>query len=407
MPRPSAEGRRAAAPAGVAGGRGAPPPSLDILVVNWLDRENPQAGGAEAHLHEVFGRLVAWGHRVTLLCSGFPGAPERARLDGIEVHRTGGRYSFALAARRYFRRHLAERLFDVIVEDLNKVPLFVPRWTDRPVVLLVHHLFGTTAFQEASLPLATATWMLERPVPRAFRNLPVIAVSGSTRDDLVGRGMDPARIAVVPNGIDLNTYAPDPMATRFDEPTVLYLGRVKRYKRVDLPIRAIALLRDRGVPARLVIAGRGDHVEALQTLTRALGLGGDRVRFEGFVDDPRKIELFRRAWVHVLTSPKEGWGIANLEAAGCGTATVASDSPGLRDSVADGRTGYLVPHGDVPRLAARMEEILTRPALRDGMGAEARAFAQGFSWDASARGVLEVLRRHVVASGASGLESHP
>jgi glycosyltransferase involved in cell wall biosynthesis len=60
----------------------------------------------------------------------------------------------------------------------------------------------------------------------------------------------------------------------------------------------------------------------------------------------------------VLTSPKEGWGISNLEAAACGTATVASDSPGLRDSVRHGETGYLVPHGDVDALAARLADIL-------------------------------------------------
>ena len=258
---------------------------MDILVVNWLDRENPQAGGAETHLHEVFGGLVRWGHRVTLLCSGFPGASARAELDGIEVHRVGGRYSFALRARRYFRRQLAHRPFDVIVEDLNKVPLFTPRWTDRPVVLVVHHLFGATAFLEARLPVATATWLLERPVPRVFRGVPVIAVSGSTRDDLTARGVDPASISVVPNGIDLEAFRPDPTVPRYAEPTALYLGRVKRYKRVDLPVRAVALLRDRGVPARLMIAGRGDHVEKLERLAARLGLEEDRIRFLGFVDD--------------------------------------------------------------------------------------------------------------------------
>jgi glycosyltransferase involved in cell wall biosynthesis len=379
---------------------------MDILVVNWLDRENLQSGGAETHLHEVFGRLVGWGHRVTLLCSGFPGAAARTELDGIEVHRVGGRYSFVLQARRYFKRRLARRPFDVIVEDLNKVPLFTPRWSDLPVVLLAHHLFGATAFMEARLPLATATWLLERPIPRVFRGVPVIAVSGSTKDDLTARGLDPASISVVPNGIDLEAFRPDPTVPRYAEPTALYLGRMKRYKRVDIPVRAIALLRDRGVSARLLIVGQGDQVDELERLSAQLGLGEDRVRFLGFVDDREKIELFRRSWIHVLTSPKEGWGIANMEAAGCGTPTVASNSPGLRDSVLDGRTGFVVPHGDVAALADRMEALLTRPELRDEMGARARSFASGFSWDESARGVLEVLRGEVVGVSGFGLESN-
>ncbi len=365
-------------------------------MVNWQDRENPQSGGAETHLHQVFGRIAAAGHEVVVLCSGFPGAEPITHLDGMEVHRTGGRYTFALRARPYFRRHLAARGFDVVVEDLNKVPVFTPFWSSTPVVLLVHHLFGATAFQEASLPVAAMTWLLERPVPRAFHDLPVIAVSRSTEADLVERGMDPARITVVPNGIDTERYTPG--KDRFPEPTFLFLGRVKKYKRVDLPILALARLIERGVDARFVVAGKGDNLDELRHLAERLGVAG-RVRFAGFVDEDEKLDLFRRAWAHVLTSPKEGWGIANLEAAACGTPTVASDAPGLRDSVLDGQTGWLVPHGDVDALAERLGALLTDPALRDGMGRRARSFAEGFSWDASARRVLEVLRARVVATG--------
>ncbi|MBW3533803.1 MAG: glycosyltransferase family 4 protein [Gemmatimonadetes bacterium] len=368
---------------------------LRILVVNWLDRENPQAGGAEAHLHEVFGRMAGWGHEVSILCSGFPGSAPRTRLDGMDVHRAGGRHSFAFRARRYFRRHLADAGFDVVVEDLNKIPLFTPTWGGPPTVLLVHHLFGSTAFHEASVPVAALTWLLERPVPRVFRGSPVIAVSRSTAEDLEERGVERSRIAVIPNGVDTAHYTPG--EERFEVPTLLYLGRLKKYKRVDLPILAMARLRERRVDGRLVIAGKGDHRPDLERLVHRLGLGG-RVSFRGFVEEDEKLELFRRSWIHVLTSPKEGWGIANLEAAACGTATVASDAPGLRDSVVDGETGFLVPHGDVDLLADRIETLLTDPAARDAMGRRARAFAEGFSWDTAARRVLEVLRTRVVAA---------
>lgn len=367
---------------------------LRVLVVNWQDRENPQAGGAEEHLHQTFGRLARRGHEVTLLVSGWPGAPSRVRLDGMDVHRTGGRHTFSMAAPWTYRRRLGDRLFDVVVEDLNKVPLFTPAWTTRPVVLLVHHLFGATAFQEASLPVAAATWLLERPVPRAFRDRAVVAVSESTRRDLVSRGMDARRIDVVPNGIDLDTYTPEPAVERFPEPTLLYLGRLKRYKRVDLVLRAVAALAGRGVPVRLLVGGKGDHLRELRALAEELGIA-DRVDFLGFVSEERKLELFRRSWLHVLTSPKEGWGITNLEAAACGTPTVASDAPGLRDSVVDGRTGFLVPHGDVEALANRIGTLLADPAMRARMGREACAFAARFSWDASALAMESVLLRVV------------
>jgi glycosyltransferase involved in cell wall biosynthesis len=271
------------------------------------------------------------------------------------------------------------------------VTLFTPRWSKIPVVLLVHHLFGGIAFQEASLPVAALTWVLELPVPREFRGVPVIAVSRSTADDLVRRGFDRSLIRVIPNAVDVRTLTPDPAGARFPDPTVLYLGRLKRYKSVDLVIDAVATIRAEGVPVKLLIAGKGDRQAKLEAHVRRLHLE-DSVRFLGFVPEDEKVELLSRSWVHVLASPKEGWGIANLEAAACGTPTVASDSPGLRDSVLDGRSGFLVPHGDVPALAARIRELLEDPVKRDRMGREARAFAETFSWDSSAEQVLEVLR---------------
>lgn len=356
---------------------------MNILVLNWQDRLNPQAGGAETHLHEIFGRLAERGHRVSLLVSGWDGAEPRATVDRMEVHRTGGRYTFNIAAPVYYRRRFRQREFDVVVEDLNKVPLLTPLWAKHPLALLVHHLFGATAFEEASAPVAAITWLLERPLGRVYRNIPTMAVSRSTARDLGERGLPEDDIAVIPNGVDLSHCTPGAPGDRFETPTLLYLGRLKRYKRVDLPIRALAALRDRGLEVRMAVAGTGDHAGALRALVAELGLEA-AVRFAGFVSEEEKLELFRRAWVHVLTSPKEGWGITNLEAAACGTPTVASDSPGLRDSVLDGETGFLVPHGDVGALAERIRTLIEDETLRERMGVKAREFAERFTWSRAA-----------------------
>jgi glycosyltransferase involved in cell wall biosynthesis len=365
---------------------------LRLVVANWQDRENPQAGGAEIHLHEVFGRLAVRGHRVTAVTSGWPGAAPGTELDGIRVIRTGGRHSYLLAAPPVVRRVAREERAHLLVEDLNKVPLFSPQWSPVPVLLLVHHLFGRVAFQEAPFPLALATWLLERPIPSAYRRVPAVAVSESTRQDLVRRGLREDRIEVIHNGVDSRALTPDPGGARFPEPTLLYLGRLKRYKRVDLVLQAVAHLRDRGHPARLLVGGKGDHRGVLEALRDRLELR-DRVRFLGFVSEEEKLELLRRSWVHVLTSPREGWGISNLDAAACGTPTVASDSPGLRDSVIPDRTGLLVPHGDVAALADTLERMLQDGPLRRRLGEGARAWAESLSWDRVTDRWEEVLRR--------------
>jgi len=351
-----------------------------ILLVNWQDRENPQAGGAEIHLHEIFGRLAARGHAVTLLCSGWRGCAPRAVLDGIDVHRVGTRYTFQFFAHGYYRRVLAPLDADVLVEDINKVPLYTPRWGARRTMALVPHLFGTTAFQEVSLPMAAMVWTLERPLVRAYRGLPFEAISDSTAGDLAARGVPRDAIRVIYPGIDSVTYTPAP-AQRAAAPLFVYLGRLKRYKRVDLIIRAFAALAHPG--ARLAIAGTGGHRPALEALVRSLDLG-ERVRFLGFVTDAEKLRLLREAWALVFTSPKEGWGITNFEAAACATPVVASDSPGLRESVRDGVTGFLVPHGDVPALAAALARLAGDPALVRRLGTGGRAFAERFTWERAA-----------------------
>jgi glycosyltransferase involved in cell wall biosynthesis len=353
-----------------------------ICAVNWQDIENPLGGGAETHLHEILERLAAWGHEVVLLCGGWPGCPPRATRNGVEIHRVGTRQTFALHARRYWERHLAARRFDVLYEDINKMPLFTTRWSGpQRVVVVVPHLFGGAAFQELNPVLASVVWLSERPIPWLYRDVPFQAISESTADDLVARGICRDRVVAIPPGVSFDHYTPD-ASVRAAAPVFSYLGRLKKYKGVDLVIRAFA--RVRRTDATLEIAGAGDYRPRLEALAASLDLGS-RVRFLGFVSEAEKLALLRRSWAVALASPKEGWGLTNVEAEACGTPVVASDSPGIRESVKNGETGFLVPHGDVAALAAAMDRLAGSPALVAQMGARARAFAETFTWDRCAR----------------------
>jgi glycosyltransferase involved in cell wall biosynthesis len=372
--------------------------------VNWQDRENPLAGGAEIHLHEIFGRLASRGHEVTLFCGGWDGAPPRATLDGIEVVRIGTRYTFPLRARAHFRRALAHRPFDLLVEDVNKIPLGTPRWNGPPVVALVPHLFGGTAFQELAAPLAAAVWLAERPLGRVYRGVPFEAISDSTAADLAARGIRRDAVEVIYPGIDTRAYTPDPSGTaRAAAPVFAYLGRLKRYKGVHHVIRAFAGMNDRR--ATLEIAGAGDYRPALERLAASLDLG-ERVRFLGRVREEDKLALLRRAWALVFASPKEGWGITNLEAAACGTPVIASNSPGIRESIRDGETGFLVPHGDVTAMTAAMSRVAADPALVSQLGVQARRFAETFTWERAAAETERHLQGVIDSRGARMPDLH-
>lgn len=365
---------------------------MRILVVNWQDRENPQSGGAELHLHEIFGRLAGRGHEVELLCSRWDHAPRQTSLDGIRVHRVGSRYTFQFFAHRYYRRHLASRAYDVVIEDLNKIPLYTPLWRIERPVALVHHLFGATAFREANPALASAVWLAERPIGRIYRGVPFQAVSESTARDLVARGVSRSQIRVIYNGVDTKFLTPD-YSLRSPDPIFLYIGRIKRYKGIDIVVRAFAEITEGD--ATLEIAGTGDFRPALEKLVSELGLE-KRVTFLGFVTEETKVTLLRRSWASVLASPKEGWGISNIESAACGTPVIASNSPGIRDSVIDGETGILVPHGDIPAMAAAMRSLVASPSLVQMMGEAGRRFAEGFSWDKAADNTISHLEEVVM-----------
>ena len=358
---------------------------MRILVVNWQDRTNPQAGGAEVHLHEIFSRLAAKGHEVHLLCSGWAGAPHEDVVDGMRVHRVSSRYGFAFAGRGAFRRLGASLKPDVVVEDVNKVPLNLPGLWPGPFVLIVPHLFGATAFRELPAPLAAIVWAAERPMPRVYGDVLVHAISASTRGDLLARGFRDDRVRVIYPGVDTAAFTPDDSVPRESAPTFLYVGRLKRYKQVDVAIRAIAALVAQGqASARLWIAGAGDDRGRLEAVARRCGVAGN-VEFLGFVSEERKLELYRRAWGVVLLSLKEGWGITNLEAAGCGTPALAADNSALRESVRDGETGFLVPTGDAAAVAAAMRRLIDDASLRERLGRGARVFAESLGWQRTAQ----------------------
>jgi len=376
-----------------------------ILIINWQDRTNPFFGGAEVHLHEIYGRLARReDYEITLLCATYPGARDEEMLDGIRVIRSqGNRNTFDKRVKREYRRLLASgESFDLVIEDMNKMPFLAAKWAKVPVIVQVHHFFGETIWGEFPWYLFPFPLYVQWGEWRALRlyagsRLPIISVSQSTADDLIAAGVDEKNIRIIYNGIYTETFHPDENIAEYERPTIVYLGRIKAYKRVDVLIRAMHAIRERVPGTRLVIIGSGDGLPALRKLADELSLSDEIVHFAGFVSEEQKVEYLRRAWVAVNTSPKEGWGIVGMEAQACGTPVVVSDAPGLRESIIDKQTGFLFPFGDARSLADKVSILLESKELRDKMGAAAAEWAAKFTWDKAAEDthefITEVLNR--------------
>jgi glycosyltransferase involved in cell wall biosynthesis len=266
----------------------------------------------------------------------------------------------------------------VVVECLNKVPFYAPVYSKAPVLALCHHLFGEVAFQQVAWPVAALVWASERLIPAFYRSRPFVAISASTRRDLIERGIPADQISVSRPGISPVQSPVDVESTRGHG--VIYVGRLEVYKKIDVMLRAMAKLSDRFPRAPISVVGRGPARSGLEALARDLGLA-DRTRFTGFVEDSQRDELLAEARVCVCPSEKEGWGLTVMESNAVGTPVVATDADGLRDSVRDGETGYLVPHGDVDGFAHRIGQLLEDDGLLATMAAAALAWSKEFDWD--------------------------
>ena len=379
---------------------------------------HPAAGGAEKHLHRIFSKIVEMGHEVVLFTTMFPGAKEREVVDGIQVVRKGGDLLFQLTVALNLKKLDREFNFDVVVEDLNKLPVFAHWFVRKPLLVQMHHLWRKSIFSEVIFPIAFMVWFFERIIPFFYCTQKFVVVSPSTKKELAEIGVDESRISVIYNGSEMPPIAAPQECAESREtsenaevranaalenadagknartPYFIWLSRVHRYKGIWTALEAFEIFSQKHPEVQLKIVGGGPLLKKLPAWIKAHGLEG-KVELTGFVPAARKYELLSSSLALLQTSYKEGWGLTVMEAAQLCKTTVASDVPGLRDSVRDGETGILFPSGDAPACASAMEKIYGDAGLRATLGQNAKRYALTFSWENSARETLELLERTV------------
>ena len=370
-----------------------------LLAINFRDPAHPEAGGAELHLAHVLLEAVRRGWRVTWLATTFPGAAAEGEHEGMRVLRRGTWWNFNFVVPGVLSREFAgANAPDLVVEDINKVPCFTPWFTPAPVAVIVPHLFGGTVFREANALVAAYVLILELLLPAAYAHSRFLVISESTRDDVVARGIGRDQVTVVHCGLDHERYRADPTLAKATRPTLVFVGRLRRYKGLDWVMRALPAVLARVPDARLEVIGDGPYAGALRAEAARRGLS-HAVEFLGFLPGREKVRLLQSAWALVQPSPKEGWGLTVIEASACGTAVVASDAPGLRDSVRRDVTGLLVPFGDTAGLSDALVRVLTDAPLRERLGAAGVDWAARFRWQDCGERSFEVLAASRLESG--------
>lgn len=354
---------------------------MHILVLTDRDWTHPQGGGTGTNLYGQVSRWLAWGHRVSVVACSYPGARRTETIGQLTIHRIGGRSTVFPRAIWAQWRGLVARA-DVALEVINGITFLTPLWLRTPRLALIHHIHRDHYVQEMGRKGRLAAWLLETlPLKLLYRHAEFMTLSNAEAERIAAHGIPRERIEVNRVAVEHGAFAP---GERAPEPTLLYLGRLKRYKRVEVLLDVLE-----AVPgAVLDIAGDGDRRAALEREIERRGLGG-RVRMHGHVDERRKRELLQRAWVNLTASSAEGWGLSVIEAAACATPSVALSVGGLAESIEDGRTGLLA--RDPAELAAQTRRIVEDPELRERLGRAARERAGEMSWDGTAWRTLELM----------------
>jgi glycosyltransferase involved in cell wall biosynthesis len=373
---------------------------LHILILSDRDWTHPQGGGTGTNLYGQVSHWLDWGHRVSVISCSYPGAAPVERIGALTLHRVGGRSTvFPRVIAKQWRGLVPDA--DVVLEVINGITFLTPVWCRLPRVTLIHHIHRDHFVREMGAPGRLAALALETlPLKLLYRDTQFVTISQASARDIAAHGIDSAQIEVSYLGVEHEAFAPDP-SKRAAQPTLLYLGRLKRYKRIEVVLDVLARIPG----AVLELAGEGDHREVLEQEIAARDLQ-DRVHMHGHVSEERKLELYQRAWINITTSSAEGWGLSVTEAGACATPSAALRLGGLAEAIDDGRTGVLA--NDPVELADKVGRVLADPGARDALGRAAHARACEFSWDATAQRTLQLLdeqrrRAHPGAEPAAGL----
>ena len=250
---------------------------------------------------------------------------------------------------------------------------------------LVHHVHRDHYVEEMGGWGKLAAFLLETaPLRFLYRRSRFLTISRASARDIAAHGIPIEQIEVGYIGVELDAFGADE-SKRAAEPTLLYLGRLKRYKRIEVVLDALEACPE----AVLDVAGDGDHRDALLAEVERRGLGA-RVRMHGHVSEERKQQLYREAWLNTTASSAEGWCLTVMEAAASGTPSIALAVGGLPESIAHGETGLLADSHD--ELVEQAHRLLADPERLRRLGQAALQRAQSFTWDATAARTLEVLR---------------
>jgi glycosyltransferase involved in cell wall biosynthesis len=206
-----------------------------------------------------------------------------------------------------------------------------------------------------------------------YKNTKVITISKSTKNELINLGIKKPNITIIYSGVNNYQYKTPKSKT----PLGLYVGRTKKYKRIELIISAVENMKSKIKNLKILIVGRGNDLPRLKKTVNDKNLN-KYIKFMGFIDEKTKIQLLGKAWFNIQPSIKEGWGFTVLEAAKCKTPSIIANVSGLKETVINNKTGWFF--SSQIELERLIIKLLNNKSLCEKAGRQAEVFSKKFDW---------------------------
>lgn len=372
-----------------------------ILSLSWRDIKSPTAGGAEVQTHEMLSRTNHDKYRIIHLAAMYEGLAESECVDQVNYIRKGNVFTVIWYAFLYYKRN--KENIDYVLDQCNTHRFFTPLWVKRDKrIFYIHQLTREIWDIMMRFPMSKIGKALETAMLKLNKKDYTIALSESTKADLVKVGFDDSKITIIPIGVDFKPWNSQDFLEKEKNPTFVYVGRYASYKGIDVAVEAFGRLKEDYPDAKLWILGKKNEKyveECLLPISNiyhlSWGAAGEEADIIcwGFVSEQEKLNLLSRATALLFPSVREGWGIPITEAGDVGTPSIVFDSPGIRDAVDFGKAGYMCSKNDADGLLEQMLLVIQKPDMYVEKRKKAYDFSGQFQWEKNGAKFEEVLEK--------------
>ncbi len=322
--------------------------------MNWKDILNPESGGAEV-LTDALASNLAENNEVFFITSSFPSALKKQIYNGYTIVRAGNTVTCILYAHALYKKLSREKKFDLIIDQAHGIPFFSILYRNHATIFtLIHEVAGE--LWASILPhtlgrIMDAFWLW------LYKNQQFITVSNSTKQELMEHHIAEKNISIVPNFTDIRL---DAVPEKAEHPTLLVLGRIAPVKRIEHAIAAYRIAKQEVPNLKLIIVGKTEakYTNYYQAIKKNIASDSD-IALICNASEEEKLMYLKQSHLLIMPSKKEGYGIAILEAAACGTPAVGYNVPGTRDAIMHHKTGLIADQETPESLAACCKKILT------------------------------------------------